>query len=74
LKLKKEKEEIQVDLIKKTNIVKTELLQDLEKAEKEMRAHFNKQKQENIELQKKLSELKTKRTILSNQLIGINTF
>jgi len=35
-----------------------------------MKLHFIKQKQENVELQKKLSELKTKKTILQNQLIG----
>ena len=72
LTLKAEKDKIQTDLIKKTNNVKAELSVDLEKVEKEMKIHFMKQKQENVELQKKLSELKTKKTILQNQLIGIN--
>ncbi len=69
--LKRQKDVIQDDLIKKTTNVKQELSVDLEKVEKEMKLHFIKQKQENVELQKKLSELKTKKTVLQNQLIGI---
>lgn len=72
LTLKSQKDEVQDDLIKKTNNIKTELTVDLEKVEKEMISHFVKQKHENVELQKRLSELKTKKTVLQNQLIGTN--
>jgi len=68
--LKAMKDVLQDDLKRKTTHVKEDLSIDLEKVEKEMKLHFNKQKEENLELQKKLSELKTKKTVLQNQLIG----
>jgi hypothetical protein len=51
--------------------VKSSLIQELVGVEEEMLKHFNNQRSDNIKLEQQLNQLKTEKTVLQNQLIGI---
>jgi chromosome segregation ATPase len=69
--LKAEKDSL-TDLLRlKNNEVKQTLTQELNKVEEEMKRHFAHQKAENSRLQQQISQLKTEKTVLSNQLQAI---
>jgi hypothetical protein len=51
--------------------VKNSLVHELVGVEEEMLKHFNNQKSDNIKLEQQLNQLKTEKTVLQNQLIGI---
>ncbi len=65
---KNEKESIQEMLKTKTHEVKESLINELLKVEEEMKRHFSHQKAENSRLQQQISQLKTEKTVLFNQL------
>jgi len=51
--------------------VKNSLIQELVGVEEEMLKHFNNQRSDNVKLEQQLNQLKTEKTVLQNQLIGI---
>ncbi len=51
--------------------MKSSLIQELVGVEEEMLKHFNNQRSDNIKLEQQLNQLKTEKTVLQNQLIGI---
>ena len=69
--LKSEKDSLTELLRLKNNEVKQTLTQELNKVEEEMKWHFAHQKAENSRLQQQISQLKTEKTVLSNQLQAI---
>lgn len=69
--LKTEKDSIQENLRNKHEEVKNTLLGDLNKVEEEMKRHFGHQKAENSRLQQQISQLKTEKTVLNQQLISL---
>ena len=69
--LKSEKDSLTELLRLKNNEVKQTLTQELNKVEEEMKRHFAHQKAENSRLQQQISQLKTEKTVLSNQLQAI---
>ncbi len=69
--LKIEKDNLQDSLKKKTNEVKSTLLSELTRVEDEMKRNFAHQKAENSRLQQQISQLKTEKTVLQNQLIAL---
>ena len=69
--LKTEKDNLTELLRLKNNEVKQTLTQELNKVEEEMKRHFAHQKAENSRLQQQISQLKTEKTVLSNQLQAI---
>lgn len=69
--LKSEKDSLTELLRLKNNEVKQTLTQELNKVEEEMKRHFAHQKAENSRLQQQISQLKTEKTVLSNQLQSI---
>lgn len=69
--LKTEKDSLQEMLRLKTQEVKQNLISELNKVDDEMKRHFAHQKAENSRLQQQISQLKTEKTVLQNQLIGI---
>ncbi len=69
--LKQEKDTLQEMLKLKTHEVKETLLQELHKVNEEMNRHFSHQKAENSRLQQQISQLKTDKTVLQNQLISL---
>lgn len=70
--LKAEKDNLTDLLRTKNNEVKQTLTQELNKVEEEMKRHFAHQKAENSRLQQQISQLKTEKTVLSNQLQAIH--
>ena len=70
--LKTEKDSIQENLRNKHEEVKNTLLGDLNKVEEEMKRHFGHQKAENSRLQQQISQLKTEKTVLNQQLISLH--
>ena len=70
--LKTEKDSLQEMLRLKTQEVKSNLISELNKVDDEMKRHFAHQKAENSRLQQQISQLKTEKTVLQNQLIGKN--
>jgi len=68
--LKTEKDSLQEMLKLKTQEVKSNLLSELNKVDDEMKRHFAHQKAENSRLQQQISQLKTEKTVLQNQLTG----
>lgn len=66
---KTDKDNIQDYLKSKTQEVKDSLIVELEKVEEEMKRHFAHQKAENSRLQQQISQLKSEKTTLSNQLM-----
>jgi len=72
--LKSEKETLQDMLKVKTIEVKSNLLTELGKVDDEMKRHFAHQKAENSRLQQQISQLKTDKTVLQNQLMGMNIY
>ena len=68
--LKTEKDSLQEMLRLKTQEVKSNLISELNKVDDEMKRHFAHQKAENSRLQQQISQLKTEKTVLQNQLIG----
>jgi chromosome segregation ATPase len=70
--LKTEKDSLQEMLRLKTQEVKSNLISELNKVDDEMKRHFAHQKAENSRLQQQISQLKTEKTVLQNQLIGIS--
>ena len=69
--LKSEKDSIQENLKNKHDEVKNTLISDLNKVEEEMKRHFGHQKAENSRLQQQISQLKTEKTVLHQQLISL---
>ena len=69
--LKSEKDSLTELLRLKNNEVKQTVTQELNKVEEEMKRHFAHQKAENSRLQQQISQLKTEKTVLSNQLQAI---
>lgn len=69
--LKNQKNNLQETLKNKTAKVKTNLLQDIDKVEDEMKRHFAHQTSENGRLQQKITSLKSEKTTLQNQLIAL---
>ena len=69
--LKSEKDSLTELLRLKNNEVKQTLTQERKKGEEEMKRHFAHQKAENSRLQQQISQLKTEKTVLSNQLQAI---
>ena len=69
--LKTEKDTLQELLRLKTLEVKSTLMQELNKVEEEMKRHFSHQKAENSRLTQQISQLKTEKTVLQNQLIAL---
>jgi chromosome segregation ATPase len=69
--LKVEKDSLQELLKMRTHEVKSTLLQELNKVEEEMKRHFSHQKSENGRLGQFISQLKTDKTVLQNQLIAL---
>ena len=70
--LKTEKDTLQDMLKLKTKEVSNSLNQELDKVEEEMKRHFAHQLAENSRLQQQISQLKTEKTVLHNQLISLN--
>ena len=70
--LKTEKDTLQDMLKLKTKEVSSSLNQELDKVEEEMKRHFAHQLAENSRLQQQISQLKTEKTVLHNQLISLN--
>ncbi len=66
-----EKDRLQQELKEKTLDVKNSLIQELVGVEEEMLKHFNNQRSDNVKLEQQLNQLKTEKTVLQNQLIGI---
>ena len=71
IRLKTQKDALQETLKNKTGSVKTDLLQDLYKVEDEMKRQFSHQTSENGRLQQKITNLKSEKTALQNQLIAL---
>ncbi len=69
--LKVEKDSLSELLKMRTHEVKSTLLQELNKVEEEMKRHFSHQKAENGRLSQFISQLKTDKTTLQNQLIAL---
>ena len=69
--LKNQKDRLQETLRNKTAKVTTNLLQDIDKVEDEMKKHFAHQTSENGRLQQKITSLKSEKTSLQNQLIAL---
>lgn len=66
---KMEKDSIQDNLKTKTHEVKESLINELHKVEEEMKRHFSHQKAENSRLQQQISQLKSEKSVLNNQLL-----
>jgi hypothetical protein len=69
--LEKEKDEHQKVLKQKTEDMKKSLLVELADVEKEMKKHLLLQKDENIRLQKLITQLKSEKTVLMSKLIAL---
>ena len=69
--LEKEKDEHQKVLKKKTEDMKKSLLVELAEVEKEMKKHLVVQKDENIRLQKLITQLKSEKTVLMSKLVAL---
>lgn len=69
--LKDQKENIKNLIITKSDIVKKRMKDEIEKVEKEMERHFSHQKAENSRLQQQISQLKTEKTVVQNQMIAL---
>ena len=69
--LEKEKDEHQKVLKQKTEDMKKSLLVELAEVEKEMKKHLVVQKDENIRLQKLITQLKSEKTVLMSKLIAL---
>ncbi len=67
---------VQKESIKNTISIKSDNMQrnlkgEIEKVEKEMERHFSHQKAENSRLQQQISQLKTEKTVVQNQLLAL---
>ena len=71
MSLKTEKDTLEDILKLKTEEVKNILLQRLGKVEDEMKRHFSHQTSENGRLQQQISSLKAEKSVLQNQLCGL---
>jgi len=69
--LEKEKDEHQKVLKQKTEDMKKSLLVELADVEKEMKKHLVVQKDENIRLQKLITQLKSEKTVLMSKLVAL---
>jgi hypothetical protein len=69
--LEKEKDEHQKVLKQKTEDMKKSLLVELAEVEKEMKKHLVVQKDENIRLQKLITQLKSEKTVLMSKLVAL---
>ena len=69
--LEKEKNEQQTVLKQKTDDMKKSLIVELNNVEVEMKKHLNVQKDENVRLQKLITQLKSEKTVLMNKLIAL---
>ena len=69
--LEKEKNEHQTVLKQKTEDMKKSLIIELNNVEVEMKKHLNVQKDENIRLQKLITQLKGEKNVLMNKLIAL---
>ena len=69
--LEKEKNEHQSVLKQKTEDMKKNLIIELNNVEVEMKKHLNVQKEENVRLQKLITQLKSEKTVLVNKLIAL---
>ena len=69
--LEKEKNEHQSVLKQKTEDMKKNLIVELNNVEVEMKKHLNVQKEENVRLQKLITQLKSEKTVLVNKLIAL---
>ena len=69
--LEKEKNEHQNVLKQKTEDMKKNLIIELNNVEVEMKKHLNVQKEENVRLQKLITQLKGEKNVLMNKLIAL---
>ena len=69
--LEKEKNEHQSVLKQKTEDMKKNLIVELNNVEVEMKKHLYVQKEENVRLQKLITQLKSEKTVLVNKLIAL---
>ena len=69
--LEKEKNEHQSVLKQKTEDMKKNLIIELNNVEVEMKKHLNVQKEENVRLQKLITQLKGEKNVLMNKLIAL---
>ena len=69
--LEKEKNEHQSVLKQKTEDMKKNLIVELNNVEVEMKKHLNVQKEENVRLQKLITQLNGEKNVLMNKLIAL---
>lgn len=66
-----QKESIKSTITYKSDNMQKNLKGEIEKVEKEMERHFSHQKAENSRLQQQISQLKTEKTVVQNQLLAL---